>query len=135
MTSRRTIGLKRKGSDMHPTFITDLARVCLAAELSTRHEFRGYAASDPQLLRIAAFWMTTHDTMTQRAAVDDAYRMAWSIYRHIQPKLLDLCDVTAQHALEEPNHFLSTEVREKLIGKVFPDDSPKKGPLRFVPDK
>lgn len=84
-----------------PSHIKRLAQACIACELSTGRD---------------------------KVKVDDGFKMAWAIYRFLHPELLKLCDVAAQHALEEPNYFLSTEVRQQLVGKVFVDDSPQYNP-------
>lgn len=117
-----------------PTHIQKLAHRCLACEISTHHDFRDMGSDHPHLLEIAARIMRDPGygghAGRDKAMRDDAFKMAWAVYRFLHPEMRKLCDVAAQHALETPDYFLSTEVRDKLIAKIFPDDSPQYNPAR-----
>lgn len=110
--------------------VSDLARICLATELASLRQFQNDRATPELLLEIADRIMRRPDGTLERAWHEDAWALALRIFRTIQPGLLALCDEAAQHALETPNHYLATKVREKLIGRVFIDNSPRPARLR-----
>lgn len=117
-----------------PSHIKRLAHAIIACDLSTLPEYRGLGSDHPHLLEVANNMMANPGHYGSpggdKARIYEGFKMAWAVYRFLHPELLKLCDVAAQHALETPNYFLATEVREKLVGKVFVDDSPQQGPPR-----
>lgn len=102
--------------------LTDLCRIVLAAELSTRSQFRNMGSGNPQLMEIANEWMHRRDNHQVRASVDDAQVIAHRVFYDIKPIMMamlrPLCDSS-----------YSDKHLELIIERYFYDDSPRYTPL------
>lgn len=83
---------------MKPFLKSDLIRIIIAAELSTRPQFRGMGAGNPQLQEIANEWMHRREGHMMRATVEDGAAIADEVWRQLRPHLIEmirpLCDST-----------------------------------------
>lgn len=104
---------------------SDMTRVVLAAELSTRPQMRGYPANSEAMLHLANEWMYKREGFQMRASVDDARVIANAVFYAIRPEihklLRPLCDasITDQHI-------------ELMIDRVFHDDDPRRIDSRYL---
>lgn len=101
------------------TFLYNLARVVLAAELSTRHSFRGYSRNDEHLLELAHSMISDRAGTSRhaRGEAEDALVIAeavwWDYTRpHVKKMLVE-------------KWCASDEDAEKTIDAYFVDDSPR----------
>ena len=110
---------------MNPTFIINLTRIILAADLSTRREFESLSRDDPRLLEIANEWMYRKDSGRMRAAVDDASAIAWAVWRdYMKPHVVNMLVKDWGAGVEDAT---------RVVEKYFKDDSPQYNPERRPP--
>lgn len=101
--------------------IARLTQVILAAELSTRYDFRG--APREQLEQIARTMMLS-ETRRDRERTNDALTIAEAVWRHLRPELRRVVRIMNAESLSDQY------IDDVILEKVFPNDSPRYEPGR-----
>lgn len=101
--------------------LTDLCRIVLAAELSTRSQFRNMGSDNPQLMEIANEWLHRREGFQMQASVDDAMVIAHRVMYDIRPIMLALIRPLCDSSIKD-------EHLNAMIDRVFYDDSPRYTP-------
>ncbi len=103
-----------------PTFIANLTRAVLAAELSTRRQFAGAHPND--LFQIAHDAMYHSTARFQRQEVDDCVVIAETVWHQwVRPHVIKM--LVKDWGASEAD-------AEKTVDKYFRDDSPQYHPER-----
>jgi hypothetical protein len=102
--------------------LTDLTRIVLAAELSTRSQFRNMGSDNPQLMEIANSWMYQREGHMMRASVDDAQVIAHRVFYDVQDIMMQLIRPLCDSSIKDEHLKL-------MIARVFYDDSPRYTPV------
>lgn len=102
--------------------LTDLTRIVLAAELSTRPQFRNMGSGNPQIMEIANEWLHHRKNHQMRASVDDAQVIAHRVFYDMIPIMLALIRPLCDSSIKD-------EHLKAMIERVFYDDSPRYNPI------
>lgn len=94
---------------------SDLLRIILAAEMSTRSQFRGMGSDHRHLLELANEWMHRKEGFQMRQTVDDCHTITRAVMRELRPVLREM--------LREFIHSSVTDAHiDQIINQRFPDD-------------
>lgn len=106
-----------------PMTLTELTVIVLAAELSTRPQFRGTHPMDQRLQELAHEWIYRRENMAMRASVDDAGIIAYAVFYSIKPLMARLVRIMNKESM-------SDEHVNAIIKHVFDDDTPQYRPRK-----
>lgn len=94
---------------------SDLLRIILAAELSTRPQFRGYDGGHRHMQDIAHEWIHRREGHMMRASVEDAAVITNAVWYEIKPPIKSLLRPILHTSIKD-EHMVA------MMDRVFIDD-------------
>lgn len=104
-----------------PITLSELDRIVLAAELSTRPQFRGARSDDERLQQIAHEWFCRREGMAMRASVDDARVISRRVFYVVREPMRRLVRMMNKESMSDQHC-------DAVVDHVWLDDSPQYDP-------